>query len=185
MNKTKSIPKLNRTPSHRKAMLRNMATSLLEHERIITTRVKGKALRRYLEPLITLARKNFPAKNEKTKAKALHSRRILLASLRNEDIAKKLIEDIAPRYKDRPGGYLRIIHLPERKSDASKMSIVELVERREKVKHIKQAGSKAAAQKDKKTQAADADAVPEKSSQKSKDRWYNRLGRKAGVGDWD
>ena len=69
------------------------------------------------KPLITLARKNLPteSKNKKVKAQALHCKRILLASLRSEDVAKKLVEDIAPRYKERPGGYLRIIHLPERK----------------------------------------------------------------------
>ena len=176
MNKTKSIIKLNRTRAHRKAMLRNMATSLLEHERIITTRIKGKALRRYLEPLITLARKGLSLKGKEAGAQSLHHRRILLASLRGPKITKKLMEEIAPRYKDRKGGYIRIIHLPERKSDASKMSIVELVERREKVKHIKQAEAKKGAKKDKGDVGAETKAKEATLAVGAKSRWYQRLG---------
>ena len=133
MLKRKSVNKLNRTYSHRKAMLRNMATSLFKNERIITTRAKAKVLRTYAEPLITLARKT---KTAKIASLALHNRRRLLTFLKDELVTRKLIDDIAPRYQERNGGYLRIIHLNERKSDASKMSILELVERRKKEENI-------------------------------------------------
>ena len=177
MNKSKSIIKLNRTRSHRRAMLRNMATSLLEHERIITTRIKAKALGRYVEPLITLARKNLLAKGKGAEAQMLYHKRRVLSSLRGTKISKKLFEDIAPRYKDRMGGYIRIIHLPERKSDASKMSIIELVERREKVKQIKQLGSKASVRKDVKQDKKAAVGGVSEVSAKGEKKWYQRLGR--------
>ena len=132
MRKRNSVKQLNRVTSHRHAMMRNMVTSLFDHERIITTRARAKALRPYTEKLITRARKNLdPATSEHAK---LHNKREVLKIVRDRDIAKKLFEDIAARFKERPGGYTRIIHLPERASDSVQMSIIELVERKEQPK---------------------------------------------------
>lgn len=130
MRKRNSVKQLNRVTSHRHAMMRNMVTSLLDHERIITTRAKAKALRPYTEKLITRARKNLdPAASEHAR---LHNKREIMKIVRDRDIVKKLFEDIAERFKERPGGYTRIIHLPERASDSAQMSIIELVERKER-----------------------------------------------------
>ncbi|GIX42845.1 MAG: 50S ribosomal protein L17 [Leptospiraceae bacterium] len=129
-NKTK---KLNRVTSHRKAMLRNMATSLLEHEQIITTRAKAKALKPFVERLITRAKYNL--NDELTPEKKLHNKRYVMRFIKNRKIVVKLFDDIAKRNQNRNGGYTRIIHLPERKSDSAKMSIIELVEK-QKVKRI-------------------------------------------------
>jgi large subunit ribosomal protein L17 len=129
-NKTK---KLNRVTSHRKAMLKNMATSLLEHEQIITTRAKAKALRPFVERLITRAKYNL--NEELPPEKKLHNKRYVMRFIKNRKIVVKLFDDIAKRYINRNGGYVRIIHLPERKSDSAQMSIIELVEK-QKVKRI-------------------------------------------------
>ncbi len=184
MNKRKSTPKLNRTHSHRKAMLSNMAVSLFEHERIVTTRAKGKALRSYAEPLITLAR-GQSVENSKRSSVTLHERRQLLQHLRSQKITQKLIEDIAPRFVDRPGGYLRIIHLPDRKSDASEMSIVELLERREKVKRVSSSkgGGKKQGGPGETSDATDHTDHMDQSSGKSKIKWYNRLPGRRGQRD--
>lgn len=132
MRKRKTVAKLNRTASHRKAMLRNMATSLFDHERVVTTRAKAKVLRSYSEKLITRAKENLGT--EITPHRALHNKREVINKLADEGIVKKLFEEIAPRFKERKGGYTRIIHLPERLSDSSMMSIVELVDRKEKIR---------------------------------------------------
>ncbi len=134
MNKRSSSVKLGRTSSHRKAMMRNMAESLFVHERIVTTRAKGKALRPYAEKIITRARKNLS--DPENTSKALHHKRIVMSLLRNRNTVRKLFEDIAPRFEKRNGGYLRLIPLPMRRSDATPMSIIELVERKEKIKQI-------------------------------------------------
>ena len=135
MRKRNKVKQLNRTASHRRAMLRNMATSLFEHERIVTTRARSKVLRSYAEKLITRARVNLD--ESVSPAGKLHNRREILKDIANEDIVVKLFNDIAPRFKDRPGGYTRIIHLPERYSDSASMSIIELVDRKEKVRQVK------------------------------------------------
>lgn len=110
--------KLKRTASHRKAMLKNMATSLLKYERIRTTTAKAKELRTFVEPIIT-----------KAKVDSLHNKREVLKKIRDRKILVKLFEDIALRYKDRPGGYTRIIKLATtRPGDNSKMCYIELVE---------------------------------------------------------
>ena len=114
---------LSRTGSHRKAMFKNMMVSLLTHELIKTTVPKAKELRRFVEPLITMAKKD-----------TLHTRRLANAKLRNKDTVLKLFTDIAPFYKDRPGGYLRILKCDFRKGDNAPMAIVELVGRREETK---------------------------------------------------
>lgn len=111
---------LSRTSSHRKAMLKNMMVSLLQHEMIKTTVPKAKELRKFMEPLITLAKED-----------TLHKRRIAYTRLRDRDAVTKLFNEIAPFYKSRPGGYLRILKCDFRKGDNAPMAIVELVGRRD------------------------------------------------------
>jgi large subunit ribosomal protein L17 len=113
---------LGRTSSHRKAMFKNMMTSLLRHELITTTVSKAKELRRFMEPIITLAKED-----------TLHRRRLALARLGDRDIVTKLFADIGPFYKKRPGGYTRMLKCDNRKGDNAPMAIVELVERRDEV----------------------------------------------------
>ncbi len=110
---------LSRTSSHRKAMFKNMMVSLLRHELIKTTVAKAKELRRFMEPMITMAKEDN-----------LHKRRLAYTRLRDRDIVQKLFADIAPFYKSRPGGYLRILKCDFRKGDNAPMAIVELVDRR-------------------------------------------------------
>lgn len=111
---------LSRTSSHRKAMFKNMMVSLLKHELIKTTLPKAKELRRFMEPMITLAKED-----------TLHRRRLAYTRLRDRDIVQKLFAEIGPFYKTRPGGYLRILKCDFRKGDNAPMAIVELVDRRE------------------------------------------------------
>ena len=110
--------RLNRNSSHRKAMFRNMTTSLFRHEVIRTTLAKAKELRRTAEPLITLAKMDSVAK-----------RRRAYSRLRDRDIVGKLFNELAPRYESRPGGYLRILKCGFRPGDSAPMAIVELVDR--------------------------------------------------------
>ena len=112
------LRKLNRTSSHRLAMLRNMMNSLIEHEVIKTTVPKAKELRRVAEPLITLAKEDSVA-----------NRRLAFNRMRSKQMVGKLFSDIGPRYKARPGGYLRIIKCGYRDGDAAPMAYVELVDR--------------------------------------------------------
>src|SRR6478735_6037236 len=114
---------LNRTSSHRTAMFRNMAASLLEHEIIKTTVPKAKELRRVAEPLITLAKNDSVA-----------NRRLAFNRLRSKAVVGKLFTVIGPRYEARPGGYLRIIKCGVRSGDKAPMAYVELVNRPEKIK---------------------------------------------------
>lgn len=116
MRHRKKGRKLSRTASHRKATLRNMATSLFRHERIETTTAKAKELRPYAERLITLARRGD-----------LHARRLAATKIQDRQVLGKLFDDIAPRYQERPGGYTRILKLGSRKGDAAEMSLIELV----------------------------------------------------------
>jgi large subunit ribosomal protein L17 len=109
---------LNRTSSHRKAMFKNMAVSLMRHELIKTTLPKAKELRRVVEPLITLAKEDSVA-----------NRRLAFARLRDREIVTKLFNELGPRYKQRPGGYLRILKYGFRAGDKAPMAIVELVDR--------------------------------------------------------
>ncbi|MEK8086024.1 50S ribosomal protein L17 [Aquabacterium sp. A3] len=114
------LRKLNRTTSHRLAMLRNMANSLLEHEAIKTTVPKAKELRRVVEPLITLAKEDSVA-----------NRRLAFARLRNRDNVTKLFTVLGPRFAQRPGGYTRILKMGFRVGDNAPMAFMELVERTE------------------------------------------------------
>ena len=115
------LRKLNRTSSHRLAMLRNMTNSLLTHEVIKTTLPKAKELRRVAEPLITLG-----------KDATLANRRLAFNRLRDRDVVTKLFNELGPRYKARPGGYLRILKFGFRVGDNAPMALVELVDRPEK-----------------------------------------------------
>jgi large subunit ribosomal protein L17 len=108
--------KLGRTSSHRRAMLRNMVTTFLDKERIVTTLPKAKELRSVAEKMITLGKKE-----------GLHARRQALSYIKTKDVVHKLFADIAPRYADRPGGYTRIIKLGIRKGDNAELAILELV----------------------------------------------------------
>ena len=109
--------KLSRSSSHRKALLMNLCKEIIEHERIKTTEAKAKAVKPEVEKLITLARRGD-----------LHARRQALAALgQDKYVVYKLFEEIAPRYAERPGGYLRILKLGPRKSDSSEMVFLELV----------------------------------------------------------
>lgn len=112
--------KLNKTSTHRIAMLENMAVSLIMHETIKTTLPKAKELRGFLEPLITLA-----------KTDSLSNRRLAFSKIRNKSAVGKLFSVIGPRFKERPGGYLRIIKMMPRAGDAAPMAFIELVSRTE------------------------------------------------------
>ena len=107
---------LSRSPSHRRALLRNMATSLFRHERIRTTAARAKELRPYAERLVTLARRGD-----------LHARRLAARRIADREVLGKLFDDIGPRYAERPGGYTRILKLGPRKGDAADMALIELV----------------------------------------------------------
>jgi len=111
---------LSRNSSHRKAMMRNMAASLLSNEVIKTTVPKAKELRRVAEPLITLA-----------KIDSVHKRRLAFSRLRDRDVVTKLFNELGPRYKERPGGYMRILKMGFRAGDNAPMALVELVDRPE------------------------------------------------------
>ena len=118
MRHRNGLRKLNRTSSHRQAMLRNMANSLLRHEVIKTTVPKAKELRKVVEPLITLGKKP-----------SLANRRLAFDRLRDRDIVVKIFDELGPRFSTRNGGYLRILKYGFRKGDNAPMALVELVDR--------------------------------------------------------
>lgn len=117
MRHGKKINHLGRTDSHRKAMMANLASSLIKHKRITTTLAKAKALRTYVEPLIT------KAKNDTT-----HSRRTVFSYLQDKDVVSELFRDVAAKVANRPGGYTRIIKLVNRPGDNAEMAFIELVD---------------------------------------------------------
>jgi large subunit ribosomal protein L17 len=117
MRHKKAGRRLGRNSPHRKAMFRNMAASLLRHETIRTTLPKAKELRRVVEPLITMAREDGVAR-----------RRLAYDRLRDKEVVGKLFKDLGPRFRNRPGGYLRILKLGPRAGDSAPMAIVQLVE---------------------------------------------------------
>ncbi|WP_027420885.1 50S ribosomal protein L17 [Crocinitomix catalasitica] len=117
MRHGKKVNHLSRKSAHRKAMLSNMACSLIEHKRINTTLAKAKALRVYVEPLIT-----------KSKTDSTHSRRIVFKYLKSKYAVTELFRDIAPKIADRPGGYTRIIRTGNRLGDNAEMCLIELVD---------------------------------------------------------
>lgn len=118
MHHRKSGKKLNRHTAHRKAMFRNMSASLLKHELIKTTLVKAKELRRYVEPLITIAKVDNVA-----------NRRLAFDRLRDDEAVAKLFTRVAPRHVKRPGGYLRVLKCGFRTGDSAPMAYVEIVDR--------------------------------------------------------
>ena len=122
MRHHKSGRKLNRTSSHRQAMFRNMAASLIRHEEIRTTLPKAKELRRVAEPLITMA-----------KSPSLARRRLAFARLRDSAAVAKLFDELGPRFQDRPGGYTRILKCGFRSGDNAPMALVQLVDRIDEV----------------------------------------------------
>jgi len=118
MRHRQSGRKLNRTSSHREAMFKNMSASLVTHEMIRTTLPKAKELRGVIEPLITLAKNDTVA-----------NRRLVFARVRDRDVVTKLFNELGPRYKERPGGYVRVLKCGYRDGDSAPMAIVELVDR--------------------------------------------------------
>jgi large subunit ribosomal protein L17 len=116
MRHQKSGRKLSRSASHRWALMRNLVTSLLRDEKIKTTDPKAKELRRWVERVITLGKQG-----------SLHARRQVLAIVQDKTVVRKLFDTIAPRFKDRPGGYTRIVKVGIRRGDAAPVSIIELV----------------------------------------------------------
>lgn len=148
MRHNKAINHLGRKSGHRKAMLSNMSCSLIEHKRITTTVVKAKALKMYLEPLIT-----------KSKDDSTHSRRIVFSYLKDKNAVSELFRTIAPKIADRPGGYLRVLHTGFRKGDAAEMALVEFVDFNEAA--LKSASPKNEAKKTtRRSRAKKADATP-------------------------
>jgi len=117
MRHKKSGRQLNRNSSHRKAMFKNMANSLIDHEVIRTTLPKAKELRRFVEPLITVSKEDTVAK-----------RRLVFSRLRDRDSVTKLFNELAPRFQDRPGGYLRILKCGFRTGDKAPMAYVQLLD---------------------------------------------------------
>lgn len=118
MRHRKGPAKLGRTSTHRRAMLANMAASLIKHEQIMTTLPKAKAVKPVVEKLITLAKKG-----------GLANRRLAIARLRDEDMVRKLFSELAERYQDRPGGYARVMKAGFRYGDNAPMAVIELVDR--------------------------------------------------------
>jgi large subunit ribosomal protein L17 len=142
MRHLKAGRKLNRTASHRKALFRNLAKALFDHETIKTTTPKALELRRFADRLITMAKKNN-----------LHSLRLVFAELRDKEIVKKLFSDIGVRYQGTEGGYTRVLKIGRRRGDAAPMAIIELTQKKEKEAVEK---DKKAADKGKKEKKAEA-----------------------------
>lgn len=117
MRHRKGFKQLSRKTGHRRAMLANMAASLIKHKRIITTTTKAKALRGYIEPLIT-----------KSKEDTTHSRRVVFSYLQDKDAVSELFRDVSPKIMERPGGYTRILKLDNRMGDNAEMAMIELVD---------------------------------------------------------
>ncbi len=117
MRHNKAINHLGRKSGHRKALLSNMATSLILHKRITTTVAKAKALKSYVEPLIT-----------KSKDDTTHNRRVVFSYLKSKEAVTELFRNIAPKVADRPGGYTRVLHVGFRQGDAAEMALIELVD---------------------------------------------------------
>ena len=159
MRHNKKFNHLSRTASHRSAMLANMAISLIEHKRITTTVAKAKALKKYVEPLIT-----------KAKDDSTNSRRVVFSYLQNKEAIKELFGEVAQKVGDRPGGYTRIIKLGHRQGDAADICFIELVDFDENMakapkaaKRTRRGGKKAAAAEAPKAEevAAEAPAAEE------------------------
>ncbi len=164
MRHGKKINHLGRKTAHRKSMLANMACSLIEHKRINTTVAKAKALKQFVEPLIT-----------KSKEDTTHNRRLVFAKLRQKDFVAELFRDVAAKVGDRPGGYTRIIKLGNRLGDNADMAMIELVDyneiynltKPEKKKSTRRAGKKKATEE---TTAKAETKTSEKKADKKDDK---------------
>ena len=156
MRHMKAGTKLNMTASHRKAVFRNLANALFEHERIKTTNPKAMELRRVVERLITLSKRNDT-----------HAIRLAFAFLRNKETVKKLFTDINGRYTEINGGYTRVVKAGRRKGDAAPMAIIELTQRKEKESEKKDEEKKAKAKKAKEKKPKEAKAKEAKSKEVS------------------
>ena len=117
MRHNKAINHLGRKSGHRKALMANMASSLIKHKRIQTTVAKAKALKSYVEPLIT-----------KSKEDSTHSRRVVFSYLKDKEAVKEMFATVAPKIADRPGGYTRVLHTGFRQGDGADMALIELVD---------------------------------------------------------
>ena len=152
MRHNRAVNHLGRKSGHRKAMLANMASSLILKKRITTTEAKAKALKPYLEPLIT-----------KSKDDSTHSRRVVFSYLKDKEATAELFRTVAPKVADRPGGYLRILHTGFRSGDASEMVMVELVDFNEAAlatkKEVKKTTRRSRAKKAEAAPAAEAPAA--------------------------
>jgi len=147
MRHNKSFNHLGRKAAHRNAMLSNMATSLIVHKRISTTVAKAKALKTYVEPLIT-----------KSKVDSTHSRRVVFSYLQNKESVAELFRDIAVKVANRPGGYTRILKTGSRSGDNAEMCIIELVDFNEAYTQAKQEAKKSSGRKRRGGSAKSADA---------------------------
>ena len=150
MRHNKKVNHLGRTKAHREAMFANMASSLIKHKRIFTTTAKAKALRKYVEPLIT-----------KSKEVTNHSQRVVLASLQDKYAVKILFTEISPKVMDRPGGYTRIIKTGTRAGDNAAMCFIELVDFNENMLTAKTKKTAAKTRRSRKKSASDATVVAE------------------------
>ena len=148
MRHNKAINHLGRKSGHRKALLANMANSLILHKRITITLAKAKALKTYLEPLIT-----------KSKDDSTHSRRIVFSYLKDKTAVAELFRTIAPKIADRPGGYLRVLHVGFRQGDGSEMALIEFVDFNEAA-IASEASKKEAKKTTRRSRAKKAEAAP-------------------------
>jgi large subunit ribosomal protein L17 len=152
--------RLDRTTEHRTAMLKNMVTSLLRHERIVTTTPKAKELRRYADKVISLAKRGTP-----------HARRLAHVQVRDVEVLNKLFDVIGPRFGSRPGGYTRLVRVGNRAGDNAEMAVIELVERtpaaEPEAADDKKKGKAGRGEKADKAEKAEAAAKPEKKSKKA------------------
>ncbi|MDO7170716.1 50S ribosomal protein L17 [Mariniflexile sp. AS56] len=157
MRHGKKINHLGRKTAHRKSMLANMACSLIEHKRINTTVAKAKALKQFVEPMIT-----------KSKEDTTHNRRIVMANLRQKDAVAELFRDVAAKVADRPGGYTRIIKLGNRLGDNADMAMIELVDYNE-IYNAGKAEKKTTRRSRRGSKPADAPAVEPKATKEEEE----------------
>jgi large subunit ribosomal protein L17 len=143
MRHLKAGRKLNRSGAHRKALLRNLVTSLLEHEHVRTTDAKAKELRGVADHMVTLGKRG-----------TLHARRQALAYIRKRSVVAKLFDEVAARFRERPGGYTRVVKLGHRHGDAAPMSIIELTD------HGDAAKAEAEKKRERRTRRAEKKAAP-------------------------
>ena len=153
MRHGKKFNHLGRKTAHRKSMLSNMACSLIEHKRINTTLAKAKALRQYVEPLLT-----------KSKKDTTHSRRVVFSYLRDKYATAELFKNISVKIADRPGGYLRIIKLGNRQGDNASMAMIELVDYNE-IYNLKVSKAKKSTRRGRRKTGANVEQVPAQENQ--------------------